>query len=249
MDTFFAAWRGAARSAASQGVLAAALALGLAACASSSSSTRDAAPSATRSTSASADPVLTPESSPTPTTPASDPVLAPTSAGLPAVVVPPDVVLPDRARTPGAINLAVTQATIATTICVPGFTATIRPTSTYTTDLKRQQLASGYTLAGDTNTADYEEDHLVSLELGGNPTDPRNLWPQPYAATGARLKDRVENRLHELVCAGSLPLSIAQADLATNWYAAYIKYVGPIGSPSASPQALAPASTAPTTSS
>jgi len=23
----------------------------------------------------------------------------------------------------------------------------------------------------------YEEDHLISLELGGNPRDPKNLWP------------------------------------------------------------------------
>ncbi len=166
---------------------------------------------------------------------APDPVLAPATADLPPVLPPPDVVLPDRGRTPGAINPAVSQATIAKTICVRGFTATIRPPASYTSALKRQQLASGYTLGGDTNPADYEEDHLVSLELGGNPTDVRNLWPEPYAASGARVKDRVENKLHELVCAGSLPLAVAQADIATNWYAAYLKYVGPVGSLSPTP--------------
>jgi len=179
------------------------------------------------------------EPAPEPEPPAPDPALAPVSVGLPPVVVPADVVLPDRARTPGAINLAVTQATIASTICVPGYTASIRPPASYTTNLKRQQLASGYTLNGDTDTADYEEDHRISLELGGDPSDARNLWPEPYAATGARVKDRIENKLHELVCAGSLPLAVAQADIATNWYAAYVKYLGP-GTPQPGPSESAP---------
>jgi len=30
------------------------------------------------------------------------------------------------------------------------------------------------------NPACYEEDHLISLENGGDPKDPKNLWPEPY---------------------------------------------------------------------
>jgi len=30
------------------------------------------------------------------------------------------------------------------------------------------------------NIGCYEEDHLISLENGGNLRDPRNLWPEPY---------------------------------------------------------------------
>ena len=68
---------------------------------------------------------------------------------------------PDPVLTPGATNPAVTQATIGTTICLPGWTATIRPPASYTTRLKTQQIvAYGY---ADTRTADYEEDHLISL--------------------------------------------------------------------------------------
>src|SRR5581483_11972185 len=67
--------------------------------------------------------------------------------------------LPDPSCQPGAYNPDVTQSTIATTICVSGWTATVRPSSSYTTALKIQQIAE-YAYS-DTSTADYEEDHLV----------------------------------------------------------------------------------------
>jgi hypothetical protein len=143
------------------------------------------------------------------------------------VVASSGAVLPNPHRTPGALNPAVTQATIRSTICVSGWTATIRPASSYTTAIKQQQLATGYTYKGDQNTSDYEEDHLVSLELGGSPTAVRNLWPEPYrAAEGARVKDRIENKLHELVCAGHVSLATARRTIASNWWHAYQTYVG-----------------------
>jgi hypothetical protein len=55
---------------------------------------------------------------------------------------------------------------------------------------------------------DYQEDHLISLELGGHPTDPRNLWPEPYPR--ARDVDRIENELNAQVCSGKLTLADAQ---------------------------------------
>jgi hypothetical protein len=128
--------------------------------------------------------------------------------------------------TPGAINPNVTQANIQKTICVSGFTSTIRPPASYTTKLKIAQLAGDYKYYADKNPADYEEDHLISLEIGGNPTDPKNLWAQPYAGTGARIKDQIENKLHDLVCAGKMPLAQAQKEIVANWYTAYQKYVG-----------------------
>jgi len=57
------------------------------------------------------------------------------------------------------------------------------------------------------STSNYEEDHLIPLEVGGNPTDPNNLWPEPYAEpNGARDKDKVENFLHDEVCSGQMTL-------------------------------------------
>ena len=130
------------------------------------------------------------------------------------------------ASTPGAIDPRVTQANIKSTICVSGYTKTVRPSSSYTTALKRQQLASSYSYFSDKSTSSYEEDHLISLELGGSPTDVKNLWPEPYAGNqGARIKDRLENKLHALVCAGALPLATAQSAISGNWWDAYATYV------------------------
>jgi hypothetical protein len=143
------------------------------------------------------------------------------------------IVLPNRRLTPGAVNPLVTQATIHQTICLTGYTRTIRPSSSYTTALKRDQLAAGYTYRSDLSTSDYEEDHLISLELGGSPNSVKNLWPEPYlAAEGARVKDKIENRLHDLVCSGQLTLRTAQAAIAANWWSAYNQYGG-TGVPSA----------------
>ena len=99
----------------------------------------------------------------------------------------------------------------------------MRPPSSYTTALKREQI-SQYRYA-DTRLADYEEDHLIPLELGGDGYAPGNLWPEPYAgSTGARIKDKVENALHRLVCSGLIGLRTAQHAIATDWYAAYLQY-------------------------
>ena len=65
------------------------------------------------------------------------------------------------------LNRTIGQATIGSTICVAGYTARIRPPVSYTEPLKIRQLASyGY---ADRNPADYEEDHVVSLEAAGSP--------------------------------------------------------------------------------
>ncbi len=116
------------------------------------------------------------------------------------------VVLASPALTPGALNPEVTQATIRTTICVRGWTRTVRPPSSYTSSLKLAQLRR-FGLRGPPSA--YQEDHLISLELGGNPTDPRNLWPEPYPRA-ARV-DRIENELNADVCSGRLTLAEAQA--------------------------------------
>ena len=135
--------------------------------------------------------------------------------------------MPDPALTPGAVNPAVTQDNIQSTICTSGWTATIRPPASYTNALKKTQLAQAR--YADKSMADYEEDHLVSLQLGGHPSDPQNLFPQPYAGRcGARVKDVIETKLKRLVCAGTLTLDAAQSAISTDWVAAYSQYVKPI---------------------
>jgi hypothetical protein len=132
--------------------------------------------------------------------------------------------LPDPRLTPGAVVPEVRQETISRTICVRGWTRTVRPPQEYTYALKRQQIA-GY---GDQRAGDYEEDHLIPLSLGGAPYDPRNLWPEPrYPADAwnADEKDELEAVLNRLVCRHRLPLRDAQAAIASNWEEAYTSYV------------------------
>jgi hypothetical protein len=118
---------------------------------------------------------------------------------------PANAILADSVRTPGVLNPDVTQANIRSTICRHGWTETIRPPSSYTDDLKRRQMRQ----YGETGSlSDYQEDHLISLELGGSPTDPRNLWPEPYPR--ASDVDKLENELNSEVCSGQLTLAQAQ---------------------------------------
>jgi hypothetical protein len=76
--------------------------------------------------------------------------------------------------------------------------------------------------------SDYEEDHLVPLDLGGVPYDPRNLWPEPRAAAdgwNADVKDELEAVLARQVCSGRVPLAGAQQAIAADWIAAYNRFV------------------------
>jgi hypothetical protein len=167
-------------------------------------------------------------------------------------------------RTPGAANSQVTQRNIQDNICNPDWsTKLIRPPSEYTSRLKRKQLkqygdtvhqtraelVSPITGKVDTtrcvahsdNMACYEEDHLISLEDGGDPTDPRNLWPEPYnthvggVIMGAHQKDVVEAFIHDEICydvpnskkssyvpaTTSVTLRRSQEILSGDWYACY----------------------------
>jgi len=132
--------------------------------------------------------------------------------------------LPDPLITPGALNPEVNPDTMATTICVRGYTKTIRPPSNYTGRLKKLQMARyGY---ADRNPRQYEEDHLIALSIGGAASDANNLWPQPRQGRwSAREKDQLEGVLHRMVCAGLLPLRQAQQAMAQDWIESYQHYV------------------------
>jgi hypothetical protein len=129
-------------------------------------------------------------------------------------------VLPDHAVTPGYTNPAVTQSTIKSTICKHGWTGTVRPPVSYTNKVKTEVMAAYHSPGTD---KDYELDHYLPLEIGGNPTDVRNLWPQPYPQ--AKEKDKIENYLKKQVCTGQMTLLEAQAALP-NWYTMYTKVTG-----------------------
>ncbi|MFD2416166.1 hypothetical protein [Amycolatopsis pigmentata] len=122
--------------------------------------------------------------------------------------------MPDPACTPGAINPDVTQANIDSTICKSGWTKTVRPPTSRTGRMKTESARS-YGIGADEKG---EYDHLVSLELGGAPDDPRNLWVEPGSIPNA--KDAVENKLNDAVCSDLVSLAQAQKAIASNWVTA-----------------------------
>jgi hypothetical protein len=157
-----------------------------------------------------------------------------------AIDLPLALVVPDPALHPGARNTSVTKGQL----CSADYkTSDVRPPTSYTNRLKQLELGDGGTIVGPSGKtytvtgehlpgaiADYELDHLISLELGGNPEDPANLWMEPWERKGAHLaapgqgaesKDVVEGRLHRAVCGlGSLTLSKAQDEIASDWMTA-----------------------------
>jgi hypothetical protein len=140
-------------------------------------------------------------------------------------------VLPDPACTPAAINPDVTQATIDRTICIPGWSESVRPSESVTEPQKRLAIAA-YGYYDGHALHRYELDHLISISLGGALDSPRNLWPEAdYERVSPRSfylnpKDELEDRLHTLVCEHRMPLAVAQRLTATDWVAAYRKWVG-----------------------
>lgn len=116
-------------------------------------------------------------------------------------------------------------------------TTLIRPPTSYTAPLKLKSMIQYGDIIPDpnatcmvhsNNSKCYEFDHLISLELGGSPVSPQNLWPEPYLTKingkimGARQKDKVENYLHDIVCKGKLTLEESQSRIVNDWYAVYL---------------------------
>lgn len=124
--------------------------------------------------------------------------------------------LPDPKLSPGD-TLDVT----ASDICVSGYSSKVRnvPQS------EKDQVYQEYGIKSHAPGA-YEIDHIISLELGGS-NSIKNLFPQSYTGDwNAHIKDKLENKLHSLVCAGTVDLKTAQREISTDWIAAYQKYIG-----------------------
>jgi hypothetical protein len=136
--------------------------------------------------------------------------------GVPAVDVPLHSLTPGAAFDVGKAR-----------ICVSGYSASVR-------NVPQAEATAVYDRYGVAHVPyAHEVDHLVSLEVGGSNAI-ANLWPEPYAGRwGARTKDVLENRLHELVCSGRLALRTAQRIEARDWVIAYRRYVGGTPRPAA----------------
>jgi hypothetical protein len=124
-----------------------------------------------------------------------------------------------------ALNPDVSQATIQRTVCVAGYTSSVRPSTSYTKGVKARLLREqGLPSA---SASEFELDHVIPLALGGHPRNMANLALQPWEGeNSAKTKDRLERKLQALVCADKLPLDIARRDIYQDWQAAFRKYIG-----------------------
>jgi len=116
----------------------------------------------------------------------------------------------------GAFDPHVTQENIHTTICVPGYAASVRPSRQWSAAFKTRLLKQ----AGipQSERSKYEMDHIIPLEVGGCPTCRENVTLQPWdGPDGAKVKDKVENHVHHLVCSGKMTLEKGQACFVGDW--------------------------------
>jgi hypothetical protein len=119
--------------------------------------------------------------------------------------------LPDRRCSPGAY----VRSRTADLLCSGSFhTGTVRDVP----DSLKRAVEVEYGLEPKRYGGRLEIDHIVSLELGGS-NDVANLYPE--LAPGFHVKDKLENRVHRLVCAGTMSLRTAQRRIAADWQALY----------------------------
>ena len=130
---------------------------------------------------------------------------------------------------PGLANPNVSQANIGQTICVANWTGTVRPPTSYTNKIKFGLMDAQRIPRADARQ--FELDHEMSIEDGGDPVSPLNLWLQPYRGKYctkwcSQDKDVLETLLKRLVCKGVIPLAEAQRELQTDWVAAWLARIG-----------------------
>ena len=127
---------------------------------------------------------------------------------LPRLASTGGLTLPDHQLTPGAV-----ATTSKAVVCTPGYASSVRPRGEQWRELKDRVYAEYGMPVG--SRYGHVIDHEIPIEIGGSPTDIRNLWPQPYDES--KQKDVVEDELHALVCDGRMPITQAQARVARDW--------------------------------
>jgi hypothetical protein len=112
--------------------------------------------------------------------------------------------------TPSAIDTEIPQKNVESTVCVKGYTKTVHPPAYYTNELKKRQMREY--VCTDMNSRYYGEDRLVPFSVGGNTSDPINLWAEPRIGEwNADKKDQLELVIYRIVCAQEITLCGSKA--------------------------------------
>ena len=118
------------------------------------------------------------------------------------------------------LNPDVRQETIQQTICVKGYSSTVRPSTSYTGPIKSRLMRE----AGmpDDERSDWALDHHIPIALGGHPRRLDNL--QLLTQHDNSRKSRIEVKLLCYVCTGQMQLDQAQKEVWDDWEAAYKRH-------------------------
>ncbi len=144
------------------------------------------------------------------------PPATPTAPAPARTVTPGDLPCVETSHGCISTNPDVTEATLGQSICVTGYTKTVRPSTSYTNGVKKKLLRE----AGidEAEIGQYELDHIIPLGVGGHPRKLSNLMLQGWdGEDGANKKDGLERKLHNMVCAGKIALADAQYCIAEDW--------------------------------
>ena len=126
--------------------------------------------------------------------------------------------MPDINKTPGDVIKDIPLDLL----CMKGYTQTVRSVSKTT----KKNVYELYGISYPPEEFTFVIDHLIPLELGGS-NSIKNLWPQSVeeSSVSAKMKDKVENLLHQKVCDGSISLPNAQSIMTGNWNIWYNTYI------------------------
>lgn len=121
---------------------------------------------------------------------------------------------PDRRCSPGAYYSGLTSAILCSSTFHTGDVRNV-PQS------EKSAVERAYGMQARAYGRTIEIDHIVPLELGGS-NDISNLFPE--SGTGAasyHAKDQLENRIHDMLCAGHIRLRAAQTQMGVDWVLLY----------------------------
>lgn len=121
--------------------------------------------------------------------------------------------LPIKLSTPGKASKVSKEQ-----VCASDYASKVKPIKKWQSD----QALRAYGLREDSNR---EVVRLIPATLGGT-NDPENLWPISESKDlGASQKKTLDDKLHQMVCSGSIELKAAQEEVKKDWVEAYKKHV------------------------
>ncbi len=106
------------------------------------------------------------------------------------------------------------QDNLPQTLCVGGQVSSAHSSYFWGKPGKLQLCKFSYM---ETSSKNYEEIRLAPPSVGGNPSDPRNLWPQPQiSAWDAAQKERRKFVTSRMVCTQEITLAEIQQAISAN---------------------------------